>query len=566
MLSIIRRLIKNSIKEYRRNGIQSVLKRAFFLFSSPRHKLLYNHIKEWQKIKEKHVGAEETPDFNAVKGLTSVVFLIRDTLNLDLFKQNINKIKSNDFVRKYEIIIIFSKTSLGIKSKVIDFAKKKKIKKVFDLYEVDYDLDRLIKKGIKESEGEKVYILKNVNNTISRSLIKEVFLKYKNNHKDGDFEIYKNDKQMRVDLPLKIAYVVPSVGISGGLAVILRHVNILKEKGFDVMLISFNKPPKKEAWFQSIVPVVQLKDENHHLLKEIDVLVATHWSTAFFMDLYPARRKIYFVQSDERRFDRDDLEAMRLVHLSYTIKSEYMTEAIWIQRWLNDEFGHQSYYVPNGLDLDIFHKTEPIEEKKKKPRVLIEGAIDVWFKGMEDAYNAVKDLDCELWIISCQGKPKPSWRYDRYFEKVPFRDMKKIYSSCDVFLKMSRVEGFFGPPMEAMACGCAVVVGKVTGYDEYIKDKYNALVVEQGDIKAASQAVERLLSDKELREGLIANGQKTAQDWSWKRTENFLLKAMQKNPIEIHYSPDFPEKYDFTKTVANIRSDISYKANTIGTK
>jgi len=57
-------------------------------------------------------------------------------------------------------------------------------------------------------------------------------------------------------------------------------------------------------------------------------------------------------------------------------------------------------------------------------------------------------------------------------------DIKAIYSSCDVFLKMSSVEGSFCPPMEAMACGCAVVVGKATEYDEVIWDGYSALVYE----------------------------------------------------------------------------------------
>ena len=78
--------------------------------------------------------------------------------------------------------------------------------------------------------------------------------------------------------------------------------------------------------------------------------------------------------------------------------------------------------------------------------------------------------------------------------------MKNIYSSADIFLKMSKVEGFFGPPMEAMACGCAVVVSKVTGYDEYIKHNFNALVVESGDVSGAREAIKKLLIDSDLSE------------------------------------------------------------------
>ena len=76
--------------------------------------------------------------------------------------------------------------------------------------------------------------------------------------------------------------------------------------------------------------------------------------------------------------------------------------------------------------------------------------------------------------------------------------------------------------MEAMACGCAVVVGKVTGYDEYIDDGYNALVVEQGDVIGARKAVVQLVTDVRLRETLIANGLKTATEWNWDRSVDAL--------------------------------------------
>jgi len=96
--------------------------------------------------------------------------------------------------------------------------------------------------------------------------------------------------------------------------------------------------------------------------------------------------------------------------------------------------------------------------------------------------------------------------------------MRKIYSSCDILLKMSRVEGFFGPPLEMMACGGAVVVSKVTGYDEYITHGYNALVVEMGDVQGAKEAVKSLLEDELLRKSLILNGKKTADHWKWDNT------------------------------------------------
>jgi glycosyltransferase involved in cell wall biosynthesis len=65
----------------------------------------------------------------------------------------------------------------------------------------------------------------------------------------------------------------------------------------------------------------------------------------------------------------------------------------------------------------------------------------------------------------------------------------------------------------------------VTGYDEYIKDNYNALVVEQEDIEGAKNAVSRLIEDKVLREEIIRNGYETAKSWSdWEKSIDTLEK------------------------------------------
>jgi len=324
-----------------------------------------------------------------------------------------------------------------------------------------------------------------------------------------------------------IFFLVPGAAISGGIAVVFQHANRLLEKGYSVKILSLNNK-NNGSWFPNQkVEIIPYREAKKILQSEkIDILIATSYSTAFTVDVAKARRKIYFVQSDESRFFPENPRLCEVIKKTYTLPIEYITEAKWIQKWLKDEFGHESHYVPNGIDLELFKKVEPIAPKSNKPRILIEGSINVPFKGMDEAYAAVKDLECELWIVSNNGKPKKGWKYNRFFESVPYGKMNEIYSSCDIFLKMSKVEGFFGPPMEAMACGCAVVVGKVTGFDEYIKDDYNALVVEQGDIEGARKAVKRLIEDIDLRKRLIENGYRTAREWSWNNSVVTLEKII----------------------------------------
>ncbi|MBU2578424.1 glycosyltransferase family 4 protein [Patescibacteria group bacterium] len=310
---------------------------------------------------------------------------------------------------------------------------------------------------------------------------------------------------------MKIAYLIPDCGITGGVAVVCQHVNRLQKRGHEVYLIS-ETLEKSIDWFpQQKVPVLTLKEYPD----DVEILVATGWTTAFTVVDLPAKNKFYFVQSDETRFHEPDSIWQYLTALTYRLDFNYLTEARWIQNWLKENFGHDSAYIPNGINGEIFYPDKPLSPKGKRPRILLEGAIALPYKGMQDAFAAVEDLDAEIWCVSSFGKPEPGWRCDRFFNQVPMEQMRRIYSSCDILLKLSRVEGFFGPPLEMMACGGAVVVGKVTGYDEYIVDGHNALVVEPGDVASAKAAIERLIEDKDLRKKLIKHGYETAEAWQW---------------------------------------------------
>jgi len=313
---------------------------------------------------------------------------------------------------------------------------------------------------------------------------------------------------------MKIVYLIPGCGVSGGIAVICQHANRLLARGFEVYLVSQSNENSID-WFPGLkVPVLSLEDYPYN----VDCLIATGWSTSFQVAILSANKKFYFVQSDETRFHPKGSEWEHITRLSYLFEFSFITEARWIKSWLKQNFGKEATLIPNGLDEKIFYPAKPLVPKGTKARVLLEGAIGLPYKGMKEAFQALAPLDVEVWCVSSYGKPQADWKCDRFFEQIPMSDMKYIYSSCDVLLKLSQVEGFFGPPMEMMACGGAVVVGRVTGYDEYIVDGENALVVDPLDISAATNAVQRIISDNSLKVELIKKGRETAALWQWNQS------------------------------------------------
>ena len=193
-------------------------------------------------------------------------------------------------------------------------------------------------------------------------------------------------------------------------------------------------------------------------------------------------------------------------------------------RGYSQNFDKQSALIPNGLDQEIFHPTTPLQKKTDKPRVLLEGAIALPYKGMKEAFEALKDLDVEVWCVSSYGKPEPGWKCDRFFEKVPIDKNERDILQLRYSFEAQQSGGLFRPALEMMACGGVCVVGAVTGHDEYIADGENALVVDPTDINGAREAVQRLIADRNLREKLRENGLRTAAQWPWEPSIDRLEK------------------------------------------
>lgn len=89
--------------------------------------------------------------------------------------------------------------------------------------------------------------------------------------------------------------------------------------------------------------------------------------------------------------------------------------------------------------------------------------------------------------------------------------MAEFYRRCDLFVLPSRMEAFPLPPLEAMACGCAVVSTACGGVEDYAEDGVNCLLVPPGDPASLAAAVWRACTDDPLRSRLERHGAMTAR-------------------------------------------------------
>jgi glycosyltransferase involved in cell wall biosynthesis len=94
--------------------------------------------------------------------------------------------------------------------------------------------------------------------------------------------------------------------------------------------------------------------------------------------------------------------------------------------------------------------------------------------------------------------------------------LRDLYSSCRVFVYPSLYEGFGLPPVEAMACGAAVIVSDIPALVESTAGAAKIAAAREPD--AWAKAMSELLNDDEKRAALLEAGRRRATELSWRQT------------------------------------------------
>ncbi len=109
----------------------------------------------------------------------------------------------------------------------------------------------------------------------------------------------------------------------------------------------------------------------------------------------------------------------------------------------------------------------------------------------------------------------------KIFYDISEEDLVKFYNACEVYVQPSLNEGFGLPIVEAMKCGCCIVLSDIPVFREITENK--GLYFNSYSVKDIVIKIKQVLDDREFREKLISEYLKISTKFSWENTAKFII-------------------------------------------
>ncbi|MCH1961844.1 glycosyltransferase family 4 protein [Clostridium perfringens] len=333
---------------------------------------------------------------------------------------------------------------------------------------------------------------------------------------------------------MKINFILPFTGLTGGIRVDFIYCNYLVSIGYDVtcyvpmIAYKFNynffqrikasvgntlKRGTEVKWFDCNFKIKLVPKINDFFVRDADFTIATAWPTAY--DVYNLNslkgKKVYLIQGYEIwSGNKEEVDG------SYELELNRIVITNNLKKILLDKFSVESHVIYNGLEESEYIISDKKLNCKKTIMMLYnDDPIKGSKEGIKILNNLYEKYNIRVVLFGVKrGKDIPN--NFEFYENPSREKLMNLYRESDIYLFTSKHESWGLPAIEAMANKCAVVGNRVGFLNEIAKNEKEALIIDNFDYKLMCEKVENLLNNDEKLKLLQNNGYKLARNFRWK--------------------------------------------------
>lgn len=195
--------------------------------------------------------------------------------------------------------------------------------------------------------------------------------------------------------------------------------------------------------------------------------------------------------------------------------------------------------IPAGSEHILAQPADPgvLERLGLRGRYLLAVGSQSPHKNFAGILAALRHLDPDIGLVFAGGANSRVFRLSgaasgvaHLVGRVTDGELRALYENAACFVYPSFYEGFGLPPLEAMTCGCPVIVSRAASLPEVCGDA--AVYCDPGDPVDIARAIEAVLGNPGLQADLRRRGPERAAGFTWNKAARSLLGLVDQLPIQ----------------------------------
>ncbi len=317
---------------------------------------------------------------------------------------------------------------------------------------------------------------------------------------------------------IKIAFLLESTFLCGGVKVVLCQAEALLKMGHQVKVVSGDPAPD---WFSGEICFVQKNPFTFGFDKEFDIIIVTTPELALFHYRHAESKKIYhLIQGYEGDF-QECLSMKNRIEKAYRLPVVKLTVSERLATRLENLFPGPYFSIGQGLEHDYFYDLPTSGKWRNPDRVFLVGPLSISVKQIDiglTAFKKVQKVRPNLNLVRISSvdtrkeEEKLTGPIGEYHTHLKPEEVGRVFrTGCGVLISPSGAgEGFGLPPLEAMACGVPTVLTNIPSYNSFAVPVDYARFVAPGDAISMAQGLMDVLHNHQERCRLISRGLEVA--------------------------------------------------------